>query len=46
MQNIEQIIIKGYAEIPLDQIELSEHNVRKTKQRLGLEELKISITNF
>jgi len=43
MEELESIVINAFAEIPLDQIEISESNVRKSKQRVGLEELKASI---
>lgn len=43
MEELEQVEISGYAEIPLAQLEISESNVRKSKQKVGLEELKASI---
>jgi ParB/RepB/Spo0J family partition protein len=43
MKDLEQIIIKGYSDISLNQIDISESNVRKSKQKVGLEELKASI---
>lgn len=43
MEKMEQIIIKDFKPIPLSSIEIAEGNVRKTRQRVGLEELKASI---
>lgn len=43
MEELEQITIKGYTELPLNQIDISETNVRKSRQRVGIEELKASI---
>jgi ParB/RepB/Spo0J family partition protein len=43
MDKLEQIKIKDFKKIPLDSIEISEGNVRKTRQKVGLEELKVSI---
>ncbi len=39
----EEIVFKGFEEIPLNLIDIAEENVRKTKQKAGLEELKASI---
>jgi ParB/RepB/Spo0J family partition protein len=43
MEELEQVTIKGYMPIPLDSIDIGESNVRKTRQKVGLEELKASI---
>jgi len=43
MEQLEQIVIKDFKVIPLTAIEIGEGNVRKTRQRAGLEELKASI---
>lgn len=43
MEKIEKIRIKEFKEIPLSLIEIGEGNVRKTRQKSGLEELKASI---
>lgn len=46
MEDLESIVIKEYDSIPLDKITISESNVRKTKQRVGLEALKTSISQL
>ena len=46
MEDLESIEINSFAHIPLNQIEISESNVRKSKQRIGLEELKTSISQL
>lgn len=43
MEQLEQIVIKYFKPIPLAAIEIGESNVRKTKLKAGLEELKASI---
>jgi len=40
---LEQITIKDFRPIPLDLIDIGEGNVRRTRQKAGLEELKTSI---
>ena len=40
---MDKIKIKDYKELPIDQITVSEENVRKTEQTSGLEELKGNI---
>jgi len=40
---MEQITIKDFRPIPVDLIDIGDSNVRKTRQRVGLEELKTSI---
>jgi len=40
---MEKIIIKDFKLIPVDSIDIGDSNVRKTRQRVGLEELKASI---
>jgi len=43
MEEMEKISIKDFKPIPLASIDIGEGNVRKTRQRVGLEELKASI---
>ena len=43
MEDLQSIVIKKYDSIPLDKIDISESNVRKTQIRVGLEALKASI---
>lgn len=43
MEKLEEVKIKNFKEIPLSLIEIGEGNVRKTRQKSGLEELKASI---
>jgi len=46
MEDLESIVIKKYDSIPLDKIDISESNVRKTQIRVGLEALKASIVKL
>lgn len=43
MENLEEISIQEFNYIPLSEIDIAESNVRKSKQAVGLEELKASI---
>ncbi len=43
MEKLEEIKIKNYTEVPLSSIIIGEGNVRRTRQKSGLEELKASI---
>jgi ParB/RepB/Spo0J family partition protein len=43
MENIDEVCIQDFKYVPLSQIEIANSNVRKTKQAVGLEELKSSI---
>jgi ParB family chromosome partitioning protein len=43
MEDLEQITVKDFRQLSLDLIDIAESNVRKTRQKAGLEELKTSI---
>jgi ParB/RepB/Spo0J family partition protein len=43
MEDLEKITVKDFRHLSLDLIDIAESNVRKTRQKAGLEELKTSI---